>query len=464
MNSMPDAFIIGLREGLKFGTVWLVFISCFEFYNKKSLIRPFYAGLFMLLIILIASFFLPLNFETKEYVNNINTTLFALVFILSAGALFHASGIRLFSAFQPFIKEGNIGLNIIVFLTTVLLFSPDVAGTVLYLREISLMKNNILSVYPEAAAGFVIPVIFILVLFYAVRPVWIGKFFEVPQLILFLAIVKLLGSGVKGITELSLIPSVQKGFMKFIHDLVHQTFVLLMVPDHPLLKTTVWNFIAYFFEQNFASWASLFLLLVFPFLFIYHSLSGPVAGPDAASPAMRRKIKSGLLSDRRKKSLPVVFFICLILFSWFFQRGESTVKLYRPETRPVYADKGTVTIPLADPSINIRDGRLHKFGLRYQGEEIRIIAVSKADNTVLVCLDACEICPPEGYAQRQNDLICIYCNTPIPLETVGLSGGCNPIPLSASVNEKTVTIELKEILKKWEAVKKKQDGVRREKK
>jgi hypothetical protein len=65
------------------------------------------------------------------------------------------------------------------------------------------------------------------------KPFWLGSFFALPQLLLFFAMVKLFGSGIKGITELSLIPSVQRGFMKFIHDFVHQTFVMLMVPDHP---------------------------------------------------------------------------------------------------------------------------------------------------------------------------------------------------------------------------------------
>jgi uncharacterized membrane protein len=36
--------------------------------------------------------------------------------------------------------------------------------------------------------------------------------------------------------------------------------------------------------------------------------------------------------------------------------------------------------------------------------------------------------------------------------TLGEPGGCNPIPLAASVDDKFIRIELSEIVKKWEYV------------
>jgi uncharacterized membrane protein len=222
-----------------------------------------------------------------------------------------------------------------------------------------------------------------------------------------------------------------------------------MVPDHPLLKMTVWNFIGFFFGSNFASFASLLILLFSPFLFVYHSLLKPVPEPEAQTAVSRRKLKSQLLSDRRKKALPVIVFIGLILVSWFSQGKEQISQMYIPKPRPIVVDRGFILIPVKDPTMNLRDGALHTFSLIYGGENIRILIIKKRDNTLTVTLDACEICPPEGYGLRGDHVVCIYCKSPIPIDTLGKPGGCNPIPLVAKVDELFVRIEVKEILKKW---------------
>jgi uncharacterized membrane protein len=453
-----ETYVIGLKEGLKIGIVWLVFHSYLVLNDRKTLIKPFYFGLFFVSLVSVISFFLPQGLIIKEHLSNVIAMSFAFFFILSAAALFYASGINLFGESQRIkgifrMFKGNAITNAIVFLSTFLFFSPESIGTVFFLKKLAFMKGTELMTYTSAFIGLFIAVaiFFTIVKFY--KPYWIGSFFDAPQLILFLAIVKLLGSGIKGIAELSLIPSVQRGFMKFIHDFIHQTFVLLMVPDHPLLKTTVWNFIGIFFGSNLASGASLIILLFFPFMFIYHSLFKPLPEPEVQTGAQKRKIMSLLLSNRRRKALPVIFFIGLILIAWFSQRGETVSQLYKPKPRPVVVDKGIVIIPLNDPTMDLMDGALHKFSLIHRGEEVRIIIIKKSDNTLSVCLDACEICPPEGYGQREDHIVCIYCNTPIPIDTLGKAGGCNPIPLTAVIDERFVKIELNEILKKWGFVK-----------
>lgn len=461
-----EAYVIGFKEGFKIGIVWLVFYSYLVLNDRKTLIKPFYFGLFFVSLVSVISFFLPQGLIVKDYLSNVIAMSFAFFLILSAALLLHASGINLFGPLQkitlitqtsqesphpPFSKEGLGG--ILVFLFTLLFFAPDTIGSAFFLKKLAFMKGAELMTYTSAFIGLFIAVaiFFIVVKFY--KPYWIGSFFDVSQLLLFLAIVKLLGSGIEGISELSLIPSVQRGFMKFIHDFVHQTFVLLMVPDHPLLKATVWNFIGIFFGSNLAFIASLIILLFFPFMFIYHSLFKPLPEPEAQTSVQRRKIKSLLLSNKRKKALPVIFFIGLILFAWFSQSGESVSQLYKPKPRPVVVDKGIVMIPLNDPTMDLMDGALHKFSLIHQGEEIRILIIKKSDNSLSICLDACEICPPEGYGQREDHVVCIYCNTPIPIDTLGKAGGCNPIPLTAMIDERFVKIELNEILEKWGFVK-----------
>ncbi|MFZ2197515.1 MAG: Fe-S-containing protein, partial [Thermodesulfovibrionales bacterium] len=349
--------------------------------------------------------------------------------------------------------EGAFIVRSVVASAALLFFLPDYIGSVFFLRDLAAIKNAALMAYVSFFIGLLPLAALFLFAGKVTKPSRIGAFFDLPQMLLFLSMVKLLMGGTKGIAEISLVPSVQRGLMKFVHDIIHQIFVILMVPDHPLLKTTVWDFIAIFFGPNFASVAALFLLLLLPLLFVYRSLSRPLPEDGALTGAKRRRTRDFLLSDRRKKALPVLCFISLILFSWFSESGESVSRLYDPVSKPVVNDRGTVLIPLHDPTMDLMDGMLHKFSLAHKEETIRIIVIRKANRDLTVCLDACEVCPPKGYGQREDHVVCIYCNTPIPVDTLGQPGGCNPIALRFSVDEKFIRIETGEILKKWEDVK-----------
>jgi uncharacterized membrane protein len=442
-----EAKIIGFKEGFKIGLVWLVFYSYLFINDRKNLIRPFYTGLFLSFLCSISVLLIPKGVISGVFIGNTISMSFALFLIVSGATLYHASGVNLLLGKSEIRNESLI--RIIVFISAIIFFLPDLAGTVVYLDELAILKESSLMTAVSAIVGLLIASAIFFAVIKLYKPFQLGSFFALPQFLLFLAMVKLLGSGIRGIAELSLIPSVQRGFMKFIHDFVHQTFVMLMVPDHPLLKKTTWDFIAIFFGSGFASLASLFILLTIPAIFIYHSLFKPLPEPGDASRVSRRRIKSIILSDRRKKSLPVMLFVIFIMVAWFSQGEESVSKLFIPESRPVIADKGVVEIPLNDPTMNLMDGRLHKLSLIHKGEEIRLLVIKKADNSLSVCLDACEICPPVGYGQRDNHVVCIYCMTPIPVDTLGDPGGCNPIPLTAAIDDNFIRVELKEIIKKW---------------
>ncbi|UCH80672.1 MAG: DUF2318 domain-containing protein [Nitrospiraceae bacterium] len=449
MPFIYEAQLIGFKEGIKIGVVWLVFYSFLLLNDRKALIRPFYYGLVAAFLISGLSLFLPQGVLVRDFLSNIISMSFAFFLISSGAALLHVSGTNLFGSRVVSVFQAPSVMSVLVFLTAILFFLPDTTGSMYFLRELSLMRENAFMSVLSAVLGLFIASLLIFAVVKLYRPYWMGSFFAIPQLLLFLAVVKLLGSGIQGIAELSLIPSVQRGIMKFTHDFIHQVFVFLMVPDHPLLKTTVWNFIAFFFGPNFASVVSLFILLVFPFMFVYHSLLTPLPEPAADKTSERRKLKAILLSDRRKKALPVFVFIACIVFAWFFKSAETVSQIYIPRPKPVVVDSGTVVIPVKDPTMDLRDGRLHTFTLIHEGEEIRILIMKKSDNSLSVCLDACEICPPEGYGQRADHVVCVYCRTPIHIDTLGVPGGCNPIPLTASIDSTFVKITLDEILEKW---------------
>lgn len=452
---VSEALATGFKEGFKAGIIWLVLIAYLSKHDRSSLIRSFHAA--VLTVLMATPLFLVYYSgpPAKDAIRNFISFSFSLLLILSAASLYHASGIKPDgpldrSDSKAFLMNRFI-LPPLIFFLTVAFFLPDMLGSGSFIKDLAAIKESGRSTYISALAGFASGYLLWSIIYRTLRPLWIGGFFDIPQIFLFLSVTKLLGGGTKGLAEMTLIPSVQRGFMKFSHDFIHQTFVFLMVPDHQLLKTTTWNFIGFFFGPNIAGFAALAGILFFPLLFLYYRLFRPLPDPLAETGAERRKVKSGLLFDRRKKALPVMLFVLLVLGSWFSESGESLSKLYIPKPKPVVEDKGLILIPLKDPSMDIKDGRLHKFALQHNNQEIRLLVINKTGG-LSVCLDACEICPPEGYGQRDSNVVCVYCNTPIPVDTLGQAGGCNPIPLSFEQDEQFIKIGLKELLKKREFI------------
>jgi uncharacterized membrane protein len=448
---MLEAKLIGFKEGLKVALVWLVYYSYLVTNRNENLIKPFKVGLVTAYVISVLFLLLSEGYVTGGQLGNFIEMSFVFFLFLSAAALLQASGTNLLGPFKESVSGGfgRVPELAIVFLFTIFFFLPDSLGALLFLRETAFMKETGALTYAYAFLGFSVAVLIVFLVFRFYRPYWIGGYFDLPQLLLFLAIVKLLGGGTEGIAELSIIPSVQQGLMKFIHDFIHQTLVLVMVPDHPLLKATTWNFIGIFFGSGLASIISLVTLLCFPLIFLYYRLFKAVPEPDLKKNVERRKIKALMISDRRRKALPILFFIGLILIAWFSERGETVSQIYEPESRPVVAVNGVVAIPLKAPAADLMDGRLYKFSLTHEGEQMRIIIIRKADNTLSVALDACQICPPDGYAQRADHVVCLYCYTPISINSMGLPGGCNPVPLEFVIEGSRVKVELKEIIDKW---------------
>jgi|Deesub1362A_J573_1020465.scaffolds.fasta_scaffold00013_222 hypothetical protein len=442
-----EAVVIGFKEALKLALVWLVFSAFLLEQNRQKLIIPFYWGVFLTFLLSLVSFFIHPDLFVKDVFARLIGYTFFVFFIGSVAALYQSSGVRLFR-----FRLNDTILRPVVLLLTVFYFLPDIVGSSLFIRELSLMKESYAPVYVSALTGFVVTLAAVVAVAGRFRRT-LGKFFGIAQFLLFLSVVKLLGGGIKGFAELSLIPSVERGVIKFVHDVVHQTFVFLMVPDHPLLRVTVWNFIGILFSSSFALWIVLLVVLTPPVMFLYRSFTARIPEPEGVlTGAEKRKIKASIKRDRLRKAVPVAFFVCIILVSWFSGRGEQVSRFYNPKPKPVVEDKGVVIIPLTDPAMDLMDGKLHKFSLLRGEDTVVIIVIKKPDGKLAVCLDACEICPPEGYGQIEDNVVCIYCRTPIPIETLGQKGGCNPIPLKATMTDRDIRIDVSEIDRLWQDV------------
>ena len=147
------------------------------------------------------------------------------------------------------------------------------------------------------------------------------------------------------------------------------------------------------------------------------------------NPAEYRKVLAQAIHKRRWGAGVIV---ALVLMTTSSSAG-SLIANQQAEIVPaveVTANEGSIDVDLEV----IKDGHLHRFVYRASsGEMVRYIVILKGGSAYGVGLDACEICGATGYYERDNQVICKLCDVQMNKATIGTRGGCNPIPISYSI-------------------------------
>ena len=197
-----------------------------------------------------------------------------------------------------------------------------------------------------------------------------------------------------------------------------------------------WNTISWFInnEAVFTIVAALALGVVVALTW-HASRSIPTVG---ANPAEGRL---GRARSRLYKSMAgtaAVGYLCgALLITVGVAIGSQEVELSAPEAHSVVDDQ--VSVNLAD----ISDGHLHRFEYTTStGVKVRFIVIQKSGSSFGVGLDACEICGPTGYYEKDGKVICKLCEVAMNIATIGFKGGCNPIPIEYKVSNGTLTVPI----------------------
>ncbi|MDR3279017.1 MAG: DUF2318 domain-containing protein [Synergistaceae bacterium] len=97
------------------------------------------------------------------------------------------------------------------------------------------------------------------------------------------------------------------------------------------------------------------------------------------------------------------------------------------------------------PLDTVNDGTLHRFvykaGVGSSEVSVRYIVIKKNETSYGVGLDACDVCGPTGYYERKGQVVCILCDVVMNKATIGLPGGCNPVPLKFGITGGNMTIK-----------------------
>jgi len=277
----------------------------------------------------------------------------------------------------------------------------------------------------------------------------VPKSFMLARPALVVSVVSLLLFSSSSILRLDLFSPLTMKVMKFAHDFVHQFMESMLIPDHLFIKSYLWRYIGLLFGKEIGFWGGLFIwfspaiLVLFAVQFerlpsVAHIRQG----------AQRRKLLAAAIMERRFRL--VIPMISLVVFAGAaYQSRFPNVEYWDPKPIPVTATAaGEIIIPKKG-DFDLEDGKLHKFLFKQGGKEARFFVLMGPNGQLTVDLDACAICKPDGYGQAEGTVICYYCKTLIPLETVGKPGGCNPVPISFSDRDDGVHIDGLTLINEW---------------
>ncbi len=181
--------------------------------------------------------------------------------------------------------------------------------------------------------------------------------------------------------------------------------------------------------------AAMIVLGIVAFLVWRLGRKAPIEG---ANPAERRLNRARSRLMKVMAGTAAAGYLCgSLLITVGIIVSSAEVELSEPESYSVTNDQAVINIA------DISDGHLHRYAYTTSsGVEVRFIVIQKAGSSFGVGLDACEICGPSGYYEKDGKVICKLCEVAMNIATIGFKGGCNPIPIEYKVSDGTLTVPI----------------------
>ena len=157
---------------------------------------------------------------------------------------------------------------------------------------------------------------------------------------------------------------------------------------------------------------------------------------EGANPAERRLARARARLYKAMAGSAAIGYLCgALLITVGVAIGSQEVELSAPESYSVVDDHATIELSA------VSDGHLHRYEYTTStGVKVRFIVIQKSGSSFGVGLDACEICGPTGYYEKDGKVICKLCEVAMNIATIGFKGGCNPIPIEYEVGNGTLTV------------------------
>lgn len=401
---MLQAFIITLREGVEAALIVGITLAYLAKIGRNDLRKSVYAALAAAFAGSIGIAILLSRLQWNQDIFEGWVMLVAAVFVVTMIVFMMKTGRKLKGQI-----EGKIGLFarddawIGLFLFVFLMVLREGVETVLILSAVSLNSSELLS-FIGTVLGVAVAILFGVMFVKGSVKVNLQKFFKVTTVILFFVAAQLVIAGLHELSENGALPSSRQE----------------MAIIGPIVRNDLFFFVT---------------ILVLAGLMVLFEMKSrqPVELPPAG--AARRK---ALWSARKERLWMASVYVCSFVFIVMVTAGfiyEKSASALSPATEVTFVN-GAVSIPVKQ----VYDGELHRFAANEGGVEIRFWLYQKPDGKIATLFDACEICGPVGFYKGAQGVICKNCAAPINAQSLGMPGGCNPIPLKAQVTDDAVII------------------------
>jgi uncharacterized membrane protein len=167
------------------------------------------------------------------------------------------------------------------------------------------------------------------------------------------------------------------------------------------------------------------------------SIKSRVPAGGWTNPAQHRKIRAAM-RDRKRWSAVVIAGFVFAVVSLTALKSYDVREVVLSPAEPMTIDGGEILVSLD----TVMDGRLHRYEYTASdGTAMRFIIIRKNEAAFGVGLDACDICGPTGYYERENEVVCKLCDVVMNKQTIGFKGGCNPVPLAYTLRGGNMIIQ-----------------------
>jgi high-affinity iron transporter len=401
---MLQAFIITLREGVEAALIVGITLAYLTKIGRPELRKAVYAALASAFVGSIGVAVLLARTKWNEDIFEGWIMLAAAFFVITMIVFMMKTGKKLKGEIEGKVGllAGNdawLGLFAFVFLMVL----REGAETVLILSAVSLNSTELMS-FLGTLLGVLAAVLFGVMFVKGSVRINLQKFFRVTTVILFFVAAQLIISGLHELSENGVLPSSREE-MALIGPIVRNDF---------------------FFFVTILALAALMVLFEV-------KRREPVTA-DVTGAARRKAIWTARRERLWMASVYASSFLFIVLVTAEFIYAKS-VSALSPATFVTFTN-GQTSIPLAQ----LADGELHRYAATERGIEVRFWLYQKPDGKVATVFDACEICGPVGFYKGPNGVVCKNCAAPINGQSVGMAGGCNPIPLQATTTTDAVVV------------------------
>jgi high-affinity iron transporter len=419
---MLQALIITLREGVEAALIVGITLAYLSKIKRPDLRRVVYAALAAAFVCSIGVAIVlartQFNQDIFEGVVMLVAAFFVLTMIWFMGRAAKKLKGQIEGRVSGFTSSGrSLGLFIFVFLMVL----REGVETVLILAAVQFNSTELLS-FIGTLIGVLLAVVFGVMFVKGSVRINLQRFFRITTVILVFVAAQLVVSGLHELSENGVLPSSRQE----------------MAIIGPIVRNDLFFFV------------TILALAALMILFDQRRRQGRGGAPSSGgatppgiaveSRAVQRKAQWSARKERLWSTAVYVssfIFIVLVTAQFIYAKGTASLS---PAHMLAFTN-GQVSVPITD----ISDGELHRYSVILDGKQIRFLLFKKPDGKIVSVLDACQICGPVGFYRSGNQIICKNCSSPINPQSMGQSGGCNPIPLKSSSNGDEIVISQADI-------------------